>query len=156
MLTQGSDGVLQACAPHRSPWAGRRISGCSSRLETGIGAPSGWFAASASKTCSRSSLASCVSPRRARHLGNLDAPVAWAFVFGSAASEAGTVSSDIGLLVVSEASDDALVVPIARDALDPLETAQRCQITAPAELCAVAQTEACGTRRLDSIVSFNV
>jgi antitoxin (DNA-binding transcriptional repressor) of toxin-antitoxin stability system/predicted nucleotidyltransferase len=49
----------------------------------------------------------------ARHLGSLDAPVVWAFVFGSAASEADTVSSDIDLLVVSEASDDALVVPIA-------------------------------------------
>jgi antitoxin (DNA-binding transcriptional repressor) of toxin-antitoxin stability system/predicted nucleotidyltransferase len=49
----------------------------------------------------------------ARHLGTMEAPVVWAFVFGSAASEADTVSSDIDLLVVSEASDDALVEPIA-------------------------------------------
>ncbi|MDZ4169581.1 MAG: nucleotidyltransferase domain-containing protein [Coriobacteriia bacterium] len=49
----------------------------------------------------------------ARHLDSVEAPVVWAFVFGSAASEADTVSSDIDLLVVSEASDDALVAPIA-------------------------------------------
>jgi len=49
----------------------------------------------------------------ARHLGELRKPVTWAFVFGSAATGADRLGSDIDLLVVSDASDDALVEPIA-------------------------------------------
>lgn len=49
----------------------------------------------------------------ARHLSHLEAPVEWAFVFGSAARGDDRVDSDIDLLVVTEASDDELVAPIA-------------------------------------------
>ncbi len=49
----------------------------------------------------------------ARHLSKTGLLVTWAFVFGSAASGEDTIDSDIDLLVVSEASDDALVEPIA-------------------------------------------
>lgn len=49
----------------------------------------------------------------ARHLDELAVPVRWAFVFGSAASGQDKLDSDIDLLVVSEATDDDLVGPIA-------------------------------------------
>lgn len=49
----------------------------------------------------------------ARHLGRLGKPIPWAFVFGSAASGADTLGSDIDLCVVAEVSDDELVAPIA-------------------------------------------
>lgn len=49
----------------------------------------------------------------ARHLSALQAPVTWAFVFGSAARGDDRVDSDIDLLVVTDASDDDLVGPIA-------------------------------------------
>lgn len=49
----------------------------------------------------------------ARHLSVLQAPVTWAFVFGSAARGADRVDSDIDLLVVTESTDDELVGPIA-------------------------------------------
>jgi predicted nucleotidyltransferase/antitoxin (DNA-binding transcriptional repressor) of toxin-antitoxin stability system len=51
----------------------------------------------------------------ARHLSCLDEPVMWAFVFGSAARGQDRVDSDsdIDLLVVTDASDDELVAPIA-------------------------------------------
>jgi prevent-host-death family protein len=49
----------------------------------------------------------------ARHLAELALPVTWAFVFGSAASGHDKLDSDIDLLVISEATDDALVEPIA-------------------------------------------
>lgn len=49
----------------------------------------------------------------ARHLSVLQAPVEWAFVFGSAARGADRVDSDIDLLVVTESTDDELVGPIA-------------------------------------------
>ncbi len=49
----------------------------------------------------------------ARHLGTLEKPVKWAFVFGSAASGSDRIGSDIDLVVVTEASDDELVEPIA-------------------------------------------
>jgi predicted nucleotidyltransferase len=49
----------------------------------------------------------------ARHLAVLSTPVTRAFIFGSMASGEDTVSSDIDLLVVSDASADELVQPIA-------------------------------------------
>jgi prevent-host-death family protein len=49
----------------------------------------------------------------AHHLAGLDKPVELAFIFGSIAAGDDTVSSDIDLLVVTEASDDELVRPIA-------------------------------------------
>ncbi len=49
----------------------------------------------------------------ARHLTQLGRPVELAFIFGSIATGEDTVSSDIDLLVVTEASDDELVRPIA-------------------------------------------
>lgn len=48
-----------------------------------------------------------------RHLSGLDARVEWAFIFGSVAAGDDTFDSDIDLVVVTEASDDALVSPIA-------------------------------------------
>ncbi len=48
-----------------------------------------------------------------RHLRALAEPVEWAFIFGSVASGRDSVTSDIDLVVVSEASDDELVAPIA-------------------------------------------
>lgn len=47
------------------------------------------------------------------HLTELGKPVELAFIFGSIAAGDDTVSSDIDLLVVAEASDDELVHPIA-------------------------------------------
>lgn len=48
-----------------------------------------------------------------RHLSTLKRPVRWAFLFGSVAAGTDRIGSDIDLLVVSEASDDELVEPIA-------------------------------------------
>lgn len=48
-----------------------------------------------------------------RHLANLAQPVERAFIFGSAAQGTDTLSSDIDLLVVTDASADDLVEPIA-------------------------------------------
>jgi prevent-host-death family protein len=49
----------------------------------------------------------------ARHLADTRESVRWAFVFGSAATGEDTLGSDIDLLVIGEATDDALVEPIA-------------------------------------------
>ena len=49
----------------------------------------------------------------ARHLATLDEPIRWACVFGSAASGEDKLGSDIDLLVVTEATADQLVEPIA-------------------------------------------
>jgi len=49
----------------------------------------------------------------ARHLAELGKPIPWAFIFGSAASGADTLGSDIDLCVITDASHDELVGPIA-------------------------------------------
>ncbi len=49
----------------------------------------------------------------ARHLAELGKPIAWAFILGSAASGVDTLGSDIDLCVITEASHDELVGPIA-------------------------------------------
>lgn len=49
----------------------------------------------------------------ARHLMQLGKPVEWAFIFGSAARGGDRIGSDVDLFVVTDATDDELVAPIA-------------------------------------------
>jgi predicted nucleotidyltransferase/antitoxin (DNA-binding transcriptional repressor) of toxin-antitoxin stability system len=47
-----------------------------------------------------------------RHLKHAGRAIAWAFVFGSAASQTDSLGSDIDVLVVGEATDDDLAIPL--------------------------------------------